>query len=45
MPKAIKLLENTRNRITKDENVGNVPHVEITEVLLLRCNIFNDGYY
>ena len=29
----MKLLGSTKNQITKDENVENVPHSEITEVL------------
>ena len=43
-PKAMKLLENTKSKITKDENGENVPHLEITEVLLIHCNIVNNNY-
>ena len=31
----MKLLGRTEDRITKDKNGENVPHLEITEVLLL----------
>ena len=37
-----KLLGNTENRITKDENRKNVSHFEITEVVLVHCNMVND---
>ena len=43
-PKTMKLLESSKNKITKDENSGNVPHVEITEVLLVYFNIINNDY-
>ena len=39
-----KLLGNTKNKITKDENGENVPRLEITEVVLLQCNIVNNDY-
>ena len=29
-PETMKLLGSTKNRITKDKNVENVPHLEIT---------------
>ena len=37
----MKLLESNKSKITKDENGENVPHLEITEVILLHCNIVN----
>ena len=40
--KAMKLLGSTKNKITKDKNIENVPHLEITEVVLVHCNIVND---
>ena len=41
----MKLLGSTKNKITKDKNCENVPHLEITEVLLLvQCNIVNNDY-
>ena len=41
-PETMKLLESTKNKITKDKNRENVPHLEITEVVLVHCNIAND---
>ena len=40
----MKLLGSTQNKINKDENGENVPHLEITEVLLVHCNTVNNGY-
>ena len=40
----MKLLGSTENKITKDKNGENVPHLEITEVVLVHCNIFNNDY-
>ena len=34
-PEKMKLLQSTENKITKDKNGENVPHLEITEVLLV----------
>ena len=41
-PETIKLLESTENKVTKDKNGENVPHLEITEVVLVHCNIVNN---
>ena len=38
----MKLLRSTKNKTTKDINGENVPHLEITEVVLVHCNINND---
>ena len=35
MVETMKLLGRTKSKITKDENGENVPHLEITEVVLL----------
>ena len=43
-PESIKLLGSTENKITKDENGENVPHLEITEVVLVHCDIVNNDY-
>ena len=43
-PEAMKLLGSTENKITKDKNGENVPHLEITEVVLVYCNIVNNDY-
>ena len=40
----MKLLESTKSKITKDENGKNVPHLKITEVMLVHCNIVNNDY-
>ena len=43
-PNTMKLLGSTKNKITKDKNGENVPHLEITEVVLVHCNIVNNDY-
>ena len=40
----MKLLESTKNKVTKDENGENVPNLEITEVVLAQCHIANYDY-
>ena len=40
----MKLLGSTKNKITKDKNCENVPHLEITEVILVHCNIVSNDY-
>ena len=40
----MKLLGSTENKITKDKNGENIPHLEIIEVVLVHCNIVNNGY-
>ena len=40
----MKLLGSTQNKITKDENGENITHLEITEVVLVHCNILNNNY-
>ena len=40
----IKLLGSTENKITKNKNNENVPHLEITEVVLVHCNIVYNDY-
>ena len=40
----IKLLESTKSKITKDTKGKNIPHFEITEVILVPCNIVNNDY-
>ena len=40
----MKLLGSTENKITKDKNGENVPKLEITEVVLVHCNIVNNDY-
>ena len=43
-PGTMKLLRGTENKITKDKNGENLPHFEITEVVLVQCNIANNDY-
>ena len=40
----MELFGSTENKITKDKNGENVPHFEITEVVLVYCNIVNSDY-
>ena len=43
-PELIKLLESNGEKITKDKNGENVPHLENTKVVLVCCNITNNNY-
>ena len=43
-PETMKLLRSTKSKITEDKNGENVPHLEITEVVLVHCNIVNNDY-
>ena len=40
----MKLLGSTENKITKDKNGENVPHLQITEVVLVHCDMENNDY-
>ena len=40
----MKLLGSIENKITKGKNGKNVPHLEITEAVLVQCNIVNNDY-
>ena len=40
----MKLLGSTKNKITKDKNDENVPHLEIAEVVVIHWNIVNNDY-
>ena len=40
----MKLLGSTENKINKSKTDENVPHLDITEVLLVHCNIVNNDY-
>ena len=40
----MKLFQSTKSKITKDENGENVPHLEISEVVLIRSNIVYNNY-
>ena len=40
----MKILGSTENKITKDKNSENIPHLEITEVVLVYCDVVNNDY-
>ena len=40
----MKLLGNTKSEINIDEILENVPHLEITELVLMHCNIIINHY-
>ena len=40
----MRLLGSTNNKITKDKSGENVPYLEVTEVVLVHCNIVNNDY-
>ena len=40
----MKLLRSTKNKITKDKNGENLPHIEVTEVVSVHCDIVNNDY-
>ena len=40
----MKLLGSAENKITKDKNGENVPHLEVVELVLVHCNIVNNDY-
>ena len=44
-PETMKLLGSTENNIRKDKYGENVPHLEINEVVLVNCNIFNKDFH
>ena len=41
-PKTLKLLGSTEKRITKDKNGERLAQIEVTEVILVHCNIVNN---
>ena len=43
-PETMKLRGSTKSKIIKDKNVENVPHLEVTEVILVHCNIVKINY-
>ena len=43
-PESMKLVRSTKSKITKGKNGENVPHLEITEIVLVHCNIVNKDY-
>ena len=43
-PETMKLIGSTKSMITKDINGENVPRLEITEVVLILCNVVKNSY-
>ena len=43
-PEAIKLIGSTKSKIDRNKNGENVPHLKITEVVLVHCNIVSKDY-
>ena len=44
LPGTMKLLGSTKSKVNKVKNGENVPHLEITEVVLIYCSIVNSDY-
>ena len=40
----MKLLGSAENKITKDKNSENVPHLEVAELVLVHCNLVNNNH-
>ena len=40
----MKLLGSTENKVTKNKNGKNVPHLEIVELVSIHCNLVNNNY-
>ena len=40
----MRLLGSTKRKISKEKNGENVPLLEITDVVLVHCNIINNDY-
>ena len=43
-PETVKLRGSTNSKITKYKNGENVRYLEITEIILIQCNVVNKGY-
>ena len=43
-PETMKLPGSIKSKITKNENGENMPHLEITEVVVIHCNIVNNDH-
>ena len=39
----MKVIGSTKSKITKDRNGENVSYLEITEVVLIHCNVVNNS--
>ena len=40
----MKLSGSTKSKVTRNENGENAPNLEITEVVLIYCNIIDNNY-
>ena len=43
-PETMKLLRSTKSKLAKNKNDENAPPLEITEVILIHCNVVNNNY-
>ena len=43
-PETMKLLGSTKSTITNNEDGETLPHLKITEAVLVHCNIVNNDY-
>ena len=43
-PETMKLPGSAENKISKDKNSDNVPHLEVAELVLVHCNLVNNNY-
>ena len=43
-PETMKLLGSTESKINGEKNGGNVPHLEVVELVLIHCNIVDNSY-
>ena len=43
-PETMKLLRSIKSKIARDKNGEHVPYLEITEIVLMDCNIVNNSY-
>ena len=43
-PEMMNLFGSTKSKMTKNKNEENVPHLKITEVILVHFNIVNNDY-
>ena len=44
-PETMKLIGSTKNKIVRNKNGENVQHLEITETVLVHCDIVNNDYH
>lgn len=43
-PENMELIESTKNEVTRDKNGEKIPHIKVTEVLLVHYNTVNNDY-